>query len=435
MGCSRWPSGAGAAIMVSMLTVDPAELLRRMIALPAATPLRAALAREERDVYLVGGAVRDLARGEAPGELDLLVEHDPARLATALAGERPHALRSHPRFGTATVIRDGLAYDVARARTETYGRPGALPSVAPTDVATDLQRRDFTVNAIALALSGPRRGLLLAAEGALTDLESEALRILHPESFRDDPTRLLRLARYAARLGFAIEPATRERAREAITGGALETVSAERIGTELRLLAAESDPVAAFGSMSALGLDGVLAPGFGLRDPGVARRALQALPADARPAVVVLGAATLGMDAEDRDAWLARWAFPGGERAAIAAAARDAPALEDALAAVRAPSEIAAATRGADAEAVALAAGLAGDRVPPRTAAVSAARAWLDELRDVELEITGTDLLAAGVPPGRAIGAGLRAALAARLDGRAQGREAELAEALKAALA
>ncbi len=206
MGCSRWPSVAGAAIMVSMLTVDPAELLQRMIALPAAAPLRAALAGEERDVYLVGGAVRDLARGEAPGELDLLVLQDPAALAMALAGDGPHTLRSHPRFGTATVIRDGFAYDVARARTETYDRPGALPSVAPADVATDLRRRDFTVNAIALALKQTRGGQLLAVAGGLDDLESETLRILHPESFRDDPTRLLRLARYAARLGFAIEP-------------------------------------------------------------------------------------------------------------------------------------------------------------------------------------------------------------------------------------
>lgn len=420
--------------MVSVLTVEPAELLRRVIALPAAAPLRAVLSGERREVFLVGGAVRDLARGGAPSELDLLVSEDPAWLAEALAGAGRHAMRAHQRFGTATVTRDGLAYDVARARTETYDRPGVLPCVAPADVATDLRRRDFTVNAIALALSGPRRGLLVAAEGAVGDLRSQTLRILHPESFRDDPTRLLRLARYAGRLGFAIEPATRERAREAISGRALETVSGERIGAELRLLVAESDPIAALGSVSALGLDAALAPGFGLGDPDVARRALELLPPDARPAVVVLAAATLGMDAEDRDAMLSRWAFPGSERDAIAAAARDAPVLAGALAVAHAPSEIAAAARGADAEAVALAAGLAGGEVWPGPLVVSAARAWLEGLRDIALEITGADLLAAGVPPGRAVGVGLRAALAARLDGRARGREAELAEALRAAL-
>ncbi|MDQ6731426.1 MAG: CCA tRNA nucleotidyltransferase, partial [Actinomycetota bacterium] len=98
------------------------------------------------------------------------------------------------------------------------------------------------------------------------------------------------------------------------------------------------------------------------------------------------------------------------------------------------PAQIADAARGADLEAVALAAGLTGDPARSPAAAVSAARRWLDELRDVELEITGADLLAAGVPAGPAVGVGLRAALAARLDGRARGREAELAEALRAAL-
>ncbi|MDQ6728882.1 MAG: hypothetical protein M3022_00895, partial [Actinomycetota bacterium] len=324
-----------------MLTVDPAELLRRLDALPAAAPLRTVLAGDEREVYLVGGAVRDLARGAAPRELDLLVPDEPAWLTEALAAAGPHTVRAHPRFGTATVTREGFGYDVARARTETYERPGALPSVSPADVASDLRRRDFTVNAIALALAQPRRGLLLAADGALADLAYERLRILHPESFRDDPTRLLRLARYAARLGFAIEPATRARAREAISGRALETVSAERIGTELRLLAAERDPVAAFRSVSALGLDAVLAPGFGLGDPGVARRALDVLPADGRPAVVVLAVVTLGMDAGTRGTMLARWGFPGSERDAIAAAARDAAALRAALAAAGTPAQIA----------------------------------------------------------------------------------------------
>jgi tRNA nucleotidyltransferase (CCA-adding enzyme) len=418
-----------------MLTADPAELRRRLDALPAAPPLRCVLAGYEGDVYLVGGAVRDLARGEVPRELDLLVEADPACLAGALAEAGPEAVRAHPRFGTATVTAGGFDYDVVRARTEHYDRPGALPSVSPADAETDLQRRDFTVNAIALALTGTRSGSLLAAAGALDDLRSETLRILHPKSFRDDPTRLLRLARYAGRLGFGIEPETLAQARIAIAAGALDTVSAERIGAELRLLAAETDPVRAFAAVSALGLDAALAPGFGLDDPGAARRALDVLPGDGRPGVVVLAAATLGMTARDRDARLARWAFPASQRAAIAAAAQHAPDLAAALARADKPSQIAAAARNADPEAVALAAGLSGDPARSHAGAVSAARAWLHELRGIELEITGADLLAAGVPAGVAVGTGLRAALAARLDGRAQGRAAELAEALRVASA
>ena len=420
--------------MLGMPSTDPAELLRRLDAIPAAATLRAGLSGYGGDVYLVGGAVRDLARGESPREIDLLVEEDPATLAGLLAGGNAHAVRAHPRFGTATVTGDGFAYDLAQARTETYDRPGALPSVSPADAETDLRRRDFTVNAIALGLTGTASGRLLATGGALADLESETLRILHPQSFRDDPTRLLRLARYAGRLGFEIAPETLTEARTAIAGGALDTVSAERIGTELRLLAAEADPARAFVAVSELGLDTALAPGFGLVDPGVARRALDLLPGDGRPATVVLAAATLGMQARDREAMLGRWAFPASQRAAIAAAARDAATLVTALAQARTPSRVVAAAQGADPETVALAAGLAGARAWGQATAVSAARAWLDELRSVELEITGADLLAAGVPAGAAVGAGLRAALDARLDGRARGREAELAEALRAAL-
>src|SRR5437588_131259 len=88
-------------------------------------------------------------------------------------------------------------------RIPTSGRPGALPTVAPAAIEEDLNRCDFTINALALGLGGARRGQLLAVEAALPDLERRILRVLHDASFRDDPTRLLRLARYAARLGFA----------------------------------------------------------------------------------------------------------------------------------------------------------------------------------------------------------------------------------------
>jgi tRNA nucleotidyltransferase (CCA-adding enzyme) len=421
--------------MVCMLTVDPAELMRRLDTLPAAALLRAALTGYDGDVYLVGGAVRDLARGEMPRELDLLVEGDPVSLAAVLSGAGPDTVRAHPRFATASVISDGFAFDVARARTESYDRPGALPSVAPADAATDLRRRDFTVNAIALALTGPRAGSLLTAPGALADLQAKTLRVLHAESFRDDPTRLLRLARYAGRLGFGIATETLERARIAIAGGALDTVSAERIGAELRLLVAETDPVGALTAVSALGLDAALAPGFGLTDADAARRSLALLPADGRPAVLVLAAATLGMAAADREAMLGRWAFPASERVTIAAVARRAPSLAAGLAEAGTPSQIAAAVQDADPEAVALAAGLSVGPAGSRGDPAAAARLWLNELRGVKLKITGDDLLAAGVPAGVAVGVGLRAALAARLDGRAEGREAELAEALRVASA
>ena len=157
-------------------------------------------------------------------------------------------------FSTLRVSRDGVRYDLARTRSERYSEPGALPEVEPARIAEDLPRRDFTVNALALGLTGPRAGELLTVPGALDDLEAGRLAVLHDRSFVDDPTRLLRLARYAARLGFEPAPHTRELAAEAIDQRALDTISGTRIGNELRLLATEPDPVAAFEAVAALGL-------------------------------------------------------------------------------------------------------------------------------------------------------------------------------------
>ncbi len=395
------------------------DLLARLGALPAARPLLHHLA-EADGVYLVGGAVRDLWLGGQPEELDLVVEGDAARLAASLGG----VLRTHDRFGTSTVSVDGFVYDIAGARRETYPQPGALPEVAPASLREDLLRRDFTVNAAAIALGGPRKGRLEAAPRALEDLQAGRLRVLHDCSFIDDPTRLLRLVRYGSRLPFEIEPHTLALARAAVSGGALRTVSGSRIGAELRLLAREPDPIAALELLAQFELDVAIDPGFRLRDPALARRALGLLSDDARRDTVVLAAALLDVVPGELAALLDRLAFGAGERDAIIAAVTRAAALAASLARAGRPSEIAAAAGGAGPELVALAGALGP---------AEAAREWLSSLRHARLEIDGSDLLAAGVPAGPAIGRGLRAALAAKLDGHVSGRDAELAEAVRAA--
>ena len=230
--------------------------------------------------------------------------------------------------------------------------------------------------------------------------------------------------RYAGRLGFEIEPHTRALAGEAIDGGALATVSGPRVGAELRLLARERDPVGALLGLGELGLDRAVHPGFGLADEALARRALELLPADGRADRPRAGGRRAGR--------------PGGGAAGAArfAGVRGRGSRRDRRRCVartgargrsggrEAPSEIAAAVGGGPPELVALAGALGPERP---------AREWLDRLRHVRLEIDGRDLLAAGVPEGPAVGRGLRAALAAKLDRRASGREQELAEALNAA--
>jgi tRNA nucleotidyltransferase (CCA-adding enzyme) len=404
-----------------MCLSDVGELPGRFASLPGSRQARAAAAGSE--VYLVGGAVRDLWLGGTPLDLDLVIVGELDPLLASLAGEAS----THTRFGTATIRGDGgVRFDLARARRETYARPGALPEVAAAGIEQDLGRRDFTVNALALGLSGANAGRLLAAPHAVEDLAAHRLRVLHPASFLDDPTRLLRLARYAARLGFSVEPGTEALARAALSAGALATVSGARLGAELTLLAAERDPVAGFAELHRLEVDGALAPGFGITDPGLAERALSRLPADGDPAALLLGLAGTGVASGRRRPLLHRLGLPAGRREAALAAA-EAPVLAKRLALAARPSEVAAAVGGAPVEATAIAGAYGPAPVGRR------AHDWLTAWRHTRPDIGGEDLIAAGVAPGPAIAAGLRAALAAKLDGEAPTRAEQLAVALRAA--
>lgn len=387
------------------------SLLERLRTLPCGQRLLDAAAGQD-GVHLVGGAVRDLLLGREPRELDVVVEGDIDALAARLGA----VATVHGRFGTATVTQGACRWDLASARAEDYGRPGALPGVRSAGIDEDLRRRDVTINAIALELAG---GALRAVEHARADLDARRLRVLHDTSFIDDPTRLWRIARYAARLGFELEERTALLAAEAVAAGALATVSGSRIGNELRLALHEPDPPAALETAVKLGLASWLAP-----DRDRTRTALELLPEGAgRRDLLVLGA-NLAVAGDDADALLADLEFSAAERTVLRACA-DAPALARAAgeAASRACA-LARVLRGAPAEAVALA-GAHG--------AQDAARRWLEELRHIGLAIDGRDLLAAGVPEGPEIGRLLAGVLDRRLDGElGADRAAQLQAALEA---
>ena len=352
-------------------------------------------------VHLVGGAVRDLLLERPWRELDVVVEGDVDAAAARLGG----VVAAHERFGTARVTVGDCAFDLVRARAESYAHPGALPDVRPGTLDDDLHRRDVTVNAIALRLDGT----LAAVEGAQDDLRAGVLRVLHDASFVDDPTRVWRVARYGARLGFDVDPHTR-----ALAGAAdPTTVSGDRHGAELRLALNEPDPLAALQAVAELN-PGYLPEGFDPH-PRALPAALDLLPADGRRDLLTLAACTAGMDTRALLAWLDDMGFVAAERDRVAAASRY--STGEPLRAARTNAEIARAARGAPVEAVALAGG-------------ENARRWLADLRDVGLEINGDDLLAAGVPQGPEIGARLQRALDRKLDGEITGREQELATAL-----
>ena len=146
-------------------------------------------------VYLVGGAVRDLLLGRESFDVDLAVEGDAIEFARGLGGE----VTAHGRFGTAVVrFPDGRQLDVVTCRRETYAAPAALPDVEAGTIEDDLARRDFTVNAMAASL-GSDFGRLVDPHGGRADLENETIRVLHQQSFVDDPTRIFRAVRYESR--------------------------------------------------------------------------------------------------------------------------------------------------------------------------------------------------------------------------------------------
>jgi tRNA nucleotidyltransferase (CCA-adding enzyme) len=337
-------------------------------------------------VYLVGGSVRDLLLGRERTDIDLVVVGDAAGLAARLGAETVE----HERFSTAKARLDGHEIDVASARSERYRSPGALPEVEPAaTIEADLVRRDFTVNAMAIPLEA--EGELIDPHGGFADLGSGTLRVLHPRSLQDDPTRALRAARYAARFGFAPEPRTAELLRDADLG----TVSRDRVDADLARLAEEPNAVR--------GLE--LLAEWGLVEP--------------RPGGLALAAAV--------DALLSRppWSGVAPRGRSLLAAALGSPGGERDLAA-------------ADPERPSEGVRLAGRHDPVELALARAMGAgWLDryvsEWRDVKLEIDGSDLIAAGVAQGPAVGRGLDAALRAKLDGEVEGGEGELQVALRAA--
>src|SRR5919106_1383939 len=252
-------------------------------------PAVAALDGEDA-VYVVGGAVRDVLLGLTPHELDFVVEGDAVAVARRAAARTGGDVVVHDRFGTATVTAPEATFDLAGARRERYERPGALPEVElGATLREDLERRDFTVNAIALHLTDGELTWLLGAE---EDLRAGRLRVLHEGSFRDDPTRLLRLARYSARLGFEPEERTDRLAAEAIAGGALATVTGSRLGAELRLLLREPQPAALL-ALERNGLGRALLERFSI-DPELVERAIALTPADARAYLVALATTLAG---------------------------------------------------------------------------------------------------------------------------------------------
>jgi tRNA nucleotidyltransferase (CCA-adding enzyme) len=399
------------------------ERVRRLPGLEAVLPVLVGLP----PCFLVGGAVRDLLRGESVVDLDVAVEGDARAAARALADALDGDFREHERFGTATVRAAGSSLDLATTRSETYEEPGALPRVEPASLAADLGRRDFTVNAMAVGLTGDDLGHLYDPRGGLADLEAGLVRVLHGRSFLDDPTRLLRAVRYEVRLDFALEEQTERAARAAVAEGALSTVSGKRVRDELLDLLRELDAPAAVERLGDLAIDRALHPALAPDARLVASASLGAAAIGADRALAGLAALCAGAPAE-LDPWLAGLQLEARDRDAVSRAARRGePVARELRRREPAPSELRALLGGEPPELLALALAYGAPPEPLLR--------WVAELAHVRLEITGDDLLAEGVPEGPALGSALEGTLDRKLDGLVSGRDEELATALELAQA
>ena len=394
--------------------------------------LRSAVQLAPAPIWLVGGLVRDLLLGKpVVRDLDLAIEAPVEQLATQLAAALGgRVLAMHAAFGTATIELDKppLLIDLARARAERYPRPAALPEVRPASMAEDLFRRDFTLNALAapLALSGDQLVVseLLDPYGGLADLRDGLLRVIHPASFRDDPTRILRGLRLAARLGLGLAPATRQALDQALQAGYLGLLSAERVRNELCLALDEPRPDAVLALSDTWGVTPQIHPE--LRWSAATQQRFAQLPNpqhrihNAQPAALAAGLLTYDMPAAARDELVARYRLPnsvgrplhelGAARLALASIG---PELTD--------SAIDKLLGGFNVEALVV---VNYAEQPPACDLIAR---YLAEIRRVTPLLNGADLRALGVAPGPMLGRLLADLRAARIDGLVASRDDELA--------
>ncbi|HEV8457006.1 MAG TPA: hypothetical protein VGR44_01805 [Methylomirabilota bacterium] len=385
-------------------------------------------------VFAVGGVVRDLLRDPTAGrrfaDLDLVVEGDAIAFARRLAEEVGGHLTVHSGFGTAS-IEGALAsrvgepsgspigrVDVASSRREQYDAPGALPEVAPAPLAEDLRRRDFSVNAMAISLAPAAFGRLVDPLGGLRDLDARRLRVLHPLSFVEDPTRIFRAARYAARLRFSLDADSLRALRLAVKIATYPALSGQRLFAELELLAGEPGAQTAFKLL--LGWKALRLWNISYRSAsGIARRlpAATRLLAWARERGIGVDAAELYLVALLADqrpavasAALHRLAVRGEPFARLRAALAARP-LAESLERESRPSRVADMARTQPMTALAAAWMLGGARARRRL------EWFLSEGRAVRPLLAGEDVVALGVPRGPRVGDCLAALRRGRLDG------------------
>jgi tRNA nucleotidyltransferase/poly(A) polymerase len=225
-------------------------------------------AESEANVYLVGGAVRDVISGMSIRDLDFTVEGNPSRIVRELEKGGAKITKEDESLRSAELVLSGeVDASISAAREDIYPRPGAKPDNRFSTIMEDLRRRDFSINAIAISLNPNSRGLLLDPTNGLADLERHEVRALSIHSFTNQPVRLLRALRYEARMSFKMEGRTRDWFNLAMERELQNTISSEDAGSEFRQVAREEKPAAVLKSWESHDLLEVVSPTLAKRHP------------------------------------------------------------------------------------------------------------------------------------------------------------------------
>jgi tRNA nucleotidyltransferase (CCA-adding enzyme) len=371
-------------------------------------------------LYLVGGVVRDLLLGQANFDLDLVVEGNAIELAQQLGKINQGKITTHPRFNTAKLQWDNWSVDLATARSETYAKAGALPTVTPSSIDDDLSRRDFTINAMAIHLNPGYYGQLVDPHGGHNDLKHKCIRVLHEKSFIDDATRIWRGLRYEQRLDFHLERKTLIRLQRDIP--MLDTISADRIRYEIECILKEKYPEKVFRRAQELGVlatlhlalkgNGWLAAKF-----DQARRLCSPEPPEFDLYLALLA---YPLTSEEAESLISHLNLPKSSAQTL----RDSITVKNKMRSLAtpgiSPSFIYSLLHGLSSPAL-----VANSLATESPVASQNIHLFLNRLKDIKVSLTGDDLVQMGIAPGPQIGEILERLHQARLNGKIATRQEE----------
>ena len=355
-------------------------------------------------LYLVGGMVRDILLSTAYTDPDLCIEGGSIDFVELLSAELTGYVIAQSDFGTAKIELNGTVIDLAIARKEKYQYRGALPEVEAGTIFEDLARRDFSINSMAVSMNSRNYGELIDPNNGRLDLENRVIRALHPDSFLDDPTRLLRAARYAGRLGFTFDRETKEWMISALN--VLKDISGDRIRHEIEHILGENQALTILSLTEQLGILETIYPSLKVLDK--LGKSVAAFNQHREVALLSMLAYSLPLD--HSKSFVHRLNLGRHWTKIVTDSHRVVGLIQELSSDIRA-SEIHALLSDLHDTAICVGSLYTEPPVSERL------NLYIEKLRHIKISLNGQDLLNMGVPQGSLVGIILNELLVARLDG------------------